>query len=117
MTRQTGFSDVDGSGQAAALVEYLAALATALGDMRREDCESLQLAPGAAVLDVGCAIEIGYPAYGRALFLPERLASAIEAGEITEAQAQRFDAALAARDRAGTFFANAIGYSVVGVKA
>lgn len=269
MTRQTGFSDVDGSGQSAALVEYLAALATALGDMRREDYESLQLAPDAAVLDVGCgagevcvdlaqrvgprgrvagvdpseamiaaarqaatasgpaielqvasiyalpfpdatfdavraervfqhlddpeaglremirvarpgarvmvidpdhsqhgmaldtaeerrvfeasmraaakmitnfhvgsrlramflragladvrqlvrAIEIGYPAYGRALFLPERLASAIEAGEITEAQAQRFEAALAARDRAGTFFANAIGYSVVGVKA
>ena len=54
MTRQTGFSDVDGSGQSAALVEYLAALATALGDMRREDYESLQLAPDAAVLDVGC---------------------------------------------------------------
>jgi len=49
--------------------------------------------------------------------LPGRLASAVEANAITEAQAQRFVAALAERGRAGTFFTNTIGYSVAGIKA
>jgi ubiquinone/menaquinone biosynthesis C-methylase UbiE len=49
-----GFSDVDGSARAEDLVDYLAMLADRLAGARREGYEMLRLAPGAAVLDVGC---------------------------------------------------------------
>lgn len=54
MTQQTGFSDVDGSNRARELVDYLAAMAVRLADVRRQDYESLQLQDGSAALDVGC---------------------------------------------------------------
>jgi ubiquinone/menaquinone biosynthesis C-methylase UbiE len=50
----TGFSDVDGSARAEDLVDYLTVLADRLAGARREGYEMLRLAPGAAVLDVGC---------------------------------------------------------------
>jgi ubiquinone/menaquinone biosynthesis C-methylase UbiE len=54
MTKSTGFSDVDGSARAEALVDYLAILADRLAAARRAGYEMLRLAPGASVLDVGC---------------------------------------------------------------
>ncbi len=61
-------------------------------------------------------IPIVYADYLRALFLPERLAAAVDAGEITREDADRFVAALEARERAGTFYANAIAYFVAGTR-
>jgi ubiquinone/menaquinone biosynthesis C-methylase UbiE len=61
-------------------------------------------------------IPIAYADYLRALFLPERLAAAITAGEITREEADDFVAALEARDRAGTFDANAIAYFVTATR-
>jgi len=52
--QNTGFSDVDGSARAGELIGYLGRLADRLGAVRQSDFERLQLAPGAAVLDVGC---------------------------------------------------------------
>ena len=49
-------------------------------------------------------------------FVSERLASAVAAGEITDDESRGFIAALEERERAGTFFANAIGYNVAGTK-
>ena len=63
------------------------------------------------------SLELAHPDYLRASFLQERLAAAVAAGEITVDEAQKFMATLAARHAAGTFFCNAIGYSVVGTKA
>ena len=54
--------------------------------------------------------------YAQALGLADRLRNAVEARDITEADAQRFMAVLQARDRAGAFYANAIAYSIVGRK-
>jgi ubiquinone/menaquinone biosynthesis C-methylase UbiE len=54
--------------------------------------------------------------YAAALGLADRLRNAVDVGEITQPQAQAFMAALEARDRAGTFYANAIAYSIVGLK-
>lgn len=58
----------------------------------------------------------GLQDYAQALGLADRLRIAIEAGEISGDEAQRFMAAVEARDRAGTFYANAIAYSIVGRK-
>jgi ubiquinone/menaquinone biosynthesis C-methylase UbiE len=63
------------------------------------------------------SFEIEYTDYARAVFLAERLDHAIAAGEITAAAATRFTSNLAARAARGEFFANAIGYSVVGTRA
>jgi len=49
-------------------------------------------------------------------FVGERLAAAVAAGEITVDEGRNFVAAIEERQRAGTFFASAIGYSVVGTK-
>lgn len=62
------------------------------------------------------SIPIDYADYVRALFLPERLAAAVDAGDITREDADRFVVALEARERAGTFDANAIGYFVAGTR-
>ncbi len=54
MKEQTGFADVDGSGRADALVDYLGLVARHVGEFRREGYDLLRLRPGSAVLDVGC---------------------------------------------------------------
>ncbi len=54
MKASTGFSDVDGSDRADELVAYLSLLAERLADVRRQGYTMLRVAPGAAVLDVGC---------------------------------------------------------------
>jgi len=54
MKEQTGFADVDGSGRSGELVDYLALVAQHVGEFRRQGYELLRLAPGDAVLDVGC---------------------------------------------------------------
>jgi len=54
MKEQTGFSDVDGSGRAEALVDYLGLVAQHVGEFRREGYDLLRLRSGSAVLDVGC---------------------------------------------------------------
>jgi ubiquinone/menaquinone biosynthesis C-methylase UbiE len=62
------------------------------------------------------AHEFAYPDFVRLFFLDERLKGAVEAGDITREEAADFVAALEDRHRSGTFFANVIGYSVVGTK-
>jgi hypothetical protein len=62
------------------------------------------------------SIPIAFDDYSRALFLSERLAAAVRAGDITREEADGFVAALEARDRAGVFDANAIGYFVAGTR-
>jgi SAM-dependent methyltransferase len=52
----------------------------------------------------------------RTFFVDDRLAAAAKAGDITLQDGRDFVAAMEARRRAGTFFANAIAYSVVGTK-
>ena len=54
MRNGTGFSDVDASERAQELVAYLAVLADALADMRRQDFDRLGLREGQHVLDAGC---------------------------------------------------------------
>ena len=54
MQEQTGFSDVDGSGRSDALVDYLTLVAQHVGEFRRQGYDLMRLAPGDAVLDVGC---------------------------------------------------------------
>ena len=62
------------------------------------------------------SFEFKQPDYRQMFFVDERLAAAVTAGEITEDEGRNFVAALAERHRAGTFFASAIGYNVVGTK-
>lgn len=54
MSHSTGFSDVDASGSALQLVDYLKQWAVQLADDRRLDFDRLALRPGEAVLDAGC---------------------------------------------------------------
>ena len=54
MKEQTGFADVDGSGRAEALVDYLGLVAQHVGEFRRDGYDLLRLRPGSAILDVGC---------------------------------------------------------------
>jgi ubiquinone/menaquinone biosynthesis C-methylase UbiE len=61
-------------------------------------------------------IPITFAEYVRAVFLADRLAAAVEAGEITREAADGFVAALEAREREGTFDANAIAYFVAGTR-
>ena len=49
-------------------------------------------------------------------FVNERLAAAVAAGEISEQEGSDFVAAIYERQRADTFFASAIGYTVVGTR-
>src|SRR4029450_6827921 len=60
----------------------------------------------------GVSIPIPFADYVRALFLHERLAAAVQAGDVTRKEADDFVAVLAARDRDGAFDANAIAYFV-----
>ena len=54
--------------------------------------------------------------YVHAAFLQDRLESAVADGEISTDEARQFLAELEAQERDGAFLANAVGYSVVGVK-
>ena len=54
MSRSTGFSDVDASGAAPQLVDYLRRLAEQLAAFRCQDFDRLALRPGESVLDAGC---------------------------------------------------------------
>lgn len=54
MSANTGFSNVDASGRSDDLVDYLALLAQRLAAVREDGYAQMRLAPGAAVLDVGC---------------------------------------------------------------
>ncbi len=56
MKEQTGFADVDSSGRSRELVDYLALVAQNMGDLRLGGYDMLRLAPGSAVLDVGCGV-------------------------------------------------------------
>jgi ubiquinone/menaquinone biosynthesis C-methylase UbiE len=88
MTQPTGFSDVDGSARAEALVEYLAAVARKVDAMRRQDYERLGLRPGAALLDVGCgAGEVCIALAGRVA--PDGRVAGIDASEAMIAAAQK----------------------------
>jgi ubiquinone/menaquinone biosynthesis C-methylase UbiE len=62
------------------------------------------------------AIPIPLADYVRALFLHERLAAAVQAGEVTRKEADDFVAVLEARDRDGAFDANAIAYFVAATR-
>jgi ubiquinone/menaquinone biosynthesis C-methylase UbiE len=62
-------------------------------------------------------LEVAYADWRRAFFADDQLAAAQAAGEITGPEARSFLEALQQRDRAALFFANALGYNVVGVKA
>lgn len=57
-----------------------------------------------------------HPQFIQMFFVSERLAAATAAGEITAQEGERFLAAIEERHRAGTFFASAVGYTVVGTK-
>lgn len=61
-------------------------------------------------------VEVQYPQYVTALMLHQNLGEAVDAGDITRAEAQDFVAELEERHRTGTFLANAIAYSVAGTK-
>jgi ubiquinone/menaquinone biosynthesis C-methylase UbiE len=62
------------------------------------------------------SIPIPFVDYVQALFLHERLAAAVQAGDITRKEADDFVAVLEARDRAGAFDANAIAYFVAATR-
>jgi SAM-dependent methyltransferase len=72
---------------------------------------------GLANLDlVVRSLEIPYDPYPTMTFLDERLDAVVAAGEFTRAQADAFKAALAQRHAEGTFYANAIGYAMMGTR-
>ncbi len=61
-------------------------------------------------------MEFSLDDYAHATFLQDRLGSAVAGGEIAADEARQFLAQLEAQERDGAFLANAVGYSVVGVK-
>jgi SAM-dependent methyltransferase len=63
------------------------------------------------------SVELSHSEYMHAMFMHDRLGAAVDAAEITVAEAKALSAELEQRDRAGTFFTNVISYSVVGTKA
>lgn len=64
----------------------------------------------------GFVLELEQPAYVKMFFVSERLAAAVGAGDITDDESRNFLATLEERHRAGTFYGNAVGYSVAGTK-
>lgn len=87
--RQSGFADVEGSGNIAALLSYLDASAEDLADVKERMRAMLAARPGDRVLDVGCG------AGHEAVSLAARGAVAVGADLST-------DMVLAARNRAAT---------------
>jgi hypothetical protein len=72
---------------------------------------------GLAEIDLaGSTVEWTHPDFVRMMSLDDRLASAVDAGDITREEADRFAAALEHRHRAGTFFGNGVGYRVAATK-
>ena len=70
----------------------------------------------AGVSLAGFVLELEQPAYVKMFFVSERLAAAVGAGDITDDESRNFLATLEERHRAGTFYGNAVGYSVAGTK-
>ena len=73
----------------------------------------------AGLRDVAQLVEsfaFDHPQFTQMFFVSERLAAATAAGEITTQEGADFMATLEERHRAGTFFASAVGYTVVGTK-
>lgn len=64
----------------------------------------------------GTTIEWTQPDFVRMLSLGDRLSSAVDAGDITRDEADRFASALEHRHRTGTFFGNGVGYRVAATK-
>jgi ubiquinone/menaquinone biosynthesis C-methylase UbiE len=60
--------------------------------------------------------ELTHPDFLKFFFVEDRLAAAVDAGDITNDEARSFAAALENRHRAGQFFANAVAYTVAGTK-
>jgi hypothetical protein len=63
------------------------------------------------------SVELTYADYMHSMFMHDRLGAAVDAAEITAAEAKALSTELEQRHRAGTFFANVISYSVAGTKA
>jgi len=62
------------------------------------------------------SLELEYPAFMQMFFIEERLAAAVTAGEISEAEGRDFVTSLRERHGEGTFFGNAIAYIVGATK-
>lgn len=69
----------------------------------------------AAVEHLVGTLEITYPDFGRAFFLHDLIASA-GLPVRSRSQMRTFVASLENRHRTGTFFPNAVGYTVVGTR-
>jgi ubiquinone/menaquinone biosynthesis C-methylase UbiE len=61
-------------------------------------------------------LELSYPDFRRAVLLDDLLATSVGDGSITREEADAFVSSLEARHRAGMFFANSVGYSVIGTR-
>jgi len=61
-------------------------------------------------------VEMPFGVYRRAIFLDELLDAAVTGGEISSGDSKRFVKVLEERDRAGTFQATSVAYSVVGTR-
>ena len=70
----------------------------------------------ADIEQVAKVIELALDDYLHATFLQDRLESAVTEGKIAADEARQFLAELEAQEKSGAFLANAVGYSVVGVK-
>lgn len=73
----------------------------------------------AGMAEIGQSISVfesTYPDFQRLFFFPERINSAIDAGDITPAEGADLVAQLEERHRLGTFYANVIGYTVSGTR-
>ena len=62
------------------------------------------------------SLEIPYDHYRIMTFLDERLDAVVSDGQFTRAQTDAFKAALAQRHAEGSFYANAIGYAMMGTR-
>ena len=70
----------------------------------------------AEVTQIAEVLEVAHGDFARAFFLHDLLEAAVARGDTTAVEAQDFVDALAQRAREGRFFANAIGYAVVGIR-
>jgi SAM-dependent methyltransferase len=68
------------------------------------------------VTQLAQVLEVAHGDFAHAFFLHDLLEAAVARDEITRDEARDFIDALAQREREGRFFANAIGYAVVGVR-
>ena len=61
-------------------------------------------------------LELEYPAFSTVVFLEDRLGAAVECGDVTPSQVERFVASQEARHQQGTAFGYLVGYYVTGTK-